>query len=211
MDSQEATAKLNTFFADGRERVYTRRALILNYGEQPDKAFWITKGAVKIVTSTKDGNERIQHIYGVNELFPAKWIFDNTQMDVAFFAFTEVTVRIKPLDEFKAYIEREPGTMRAVLHQTFAVFSDLINLNIDSADQRIAFKLLFLAERFGTYNKDHTIINCPLTIQELASSIRLSRETTGKILNRFEKHGLLILGRQNILIHPEKLKKVLED
>lgn len=211
MDSQDAIAKLDAFFADGRERTYNRRALILNYGEKPDRAFWLVKGAVKIVTSTKDGNERIQHIYGEKELFPVKWIFDNEQLDVAFFASTDVTVHTKPLREFKAFVEREPNTMRAIIHQVFAVFNDLINLNIEAAEQRVAFKLLFLADRFGTYTKDHTIISCPLTIQELASSIRLSRETTGKILNQFEKQGLLILGRQNILIHPAKLKKILDE
>lgn len=211
MDSRQATTKLDAFFADGRERTYNRRALILNYGEKPDKAFWLTKGAVKVVTSSKDGNERIQHIYGEKELFPVKWIFDNEQLDVAFFAFSEVTVRIKPLEEFKDFIKQDPTVMHAIIHQTFAVFSDLINLNIESAEQRVAFKLLFLADRFGTYTKDHTIISCPLTIQELASSIRLSRETTGKILNQFERQGMLILGRQNILIHPDKLKKILDD
>lgn len=211
MDFTEARAKLHAFFETGTELYYKKRSVILGFAEGPDRAFWVTKGRVGVTSSNSEGVERTQHIYEEKELFPVKWIFQGEQHDVAFVALTDVAVRTKSLTDFKTFITEQPDTMLAIINQQIAVFAGLVNLHYETAEQKIAFRLLTLTRRFCTCVDKHPTVNCPVTVQELASTIRVSRETTGRVLNKFEKQGLVILQRQNIVAYPEKLKKFLED
>lgn len=209
MDSTQAREKLDAFFASGKEHVLRKRSVILDYGDGTDRAYWITSGRVSVVTCNSDGIERILHIYKEQELFPVKWIFDSDQFDVAFFAQTDVTLRSKPLSEFKTLIDTEPDTMLAVVHQQLVVFGGLINASLESAEARIAFRLVMAARRFGTPGAGGSI-TCPLTMKELASIVRVSRETTGKVLHKFASQGMVELKRNAIVVFPEKLQTVFE-
>jgi CRP/FNR family transcriptional regulator len=209
MDSKAAVKKLEGFFAVGKEHHFSRRAVILDYAEETDKAYWIVTGSVTIVTCNRDGNERIQHIYEKGEVFPIKWIFENEQFDIAFFAFTDVVVRTRPITDFRNFLMAEPEAMLPIIHQQVVIMESLINLNIDSVEQRIACRLMTLARRYGVPEACDAV-RCSLSVQELASTARASREITGKILNKFEREGLVKLERRSVTVFPERLKQVAE-
>lgn len=211
MDSSDAREKLHAFFEKGTELHYKKRGVILGFAEGTDRAFWITKGRVAVTSSNSAGIERTHHIYEEKELFPVKWIFQQEQHDVAFLALTDVAVKTRSLTDFREFITRHPDTMLAVINQQLAVFATLVNLHYETAEQKIAFRLLTLARRLCTCKEKHPMVNCPITVQELASTIRVSRETTGRVLNKFEKLGLVILQRQNIVAYPDKLRQFLDD
>jgi CRP-like cAMP-binding protein len=210
MDRGRGREKLDAFFAAGKELQYERRAVIIGFGEKKEEAYWITKGRVMVVSCSKEGVERIQHIYQEKELFPVKWIFDKEQYDVAFLAFADATVMVRPIADLMAFITQEPETMLAIIQQQAAVFDGLIGLNYETAEQRVAFRLITLSRRFGMAKHSYALASCPVTIQELASSIRVSSATTSKILNKFEQDGAVALKRQHILVDPEKLRQVLD-
>lgn len=213
MEYTTARQRLDEFFATGKEVRYSKRALIVGYYDQPDYAYWIIKGSVKVISCNKEGLERIQHIYEEGELFPIKWLFDQSQFDVAFFALTEVTVRTKPIKEFAEFIHREPMVLLAIIHQQMAILERLINLHIEAAEERVAFGLLSLAGRLGVHehNLSQGSVCLPLSIQDLGSIIHLSRERTGKVLRKFHREGYVILDHQVIQLFPEKLQQLLND
>jgi CRP-like cAMP-binding protein len=211
MNCDMGREKLAAYFATGKEQHFSRRAMLLGYGDTDRNAYWITKGRVMVVSCTKDGIERIQHIYQEKELFPVKQIFDNEQYDVAFLAFTDVIVRSKPIADFLEFIQHDADVMLRIIRQQTAVFDGLVNLNYETAEQRIAFKLITLAKRFGESKNNFALVSCPVTIQELASTVRVSTSTTGKILNKFVKAGAVALKRQHILADTYKLQTILDN
>jgi CRP-like cAMP-binding protein len=211
MDYERGREKLDAFFAAGKEHTYTKRGVIIGYGDTEDRAYWIVDGRVTVISCSKDGNERIQHIYRSRELFPVKQIFDNEQYDIAFIAFNDVVVRSRPIADLLAYIQHEPDVLLAIIRQQTAVFDGLINLNYETAEQRIAFRLISLGKRFYNRKNGYALVSCPVTIQELASTVRVSSSTTGKILNKFEERGAVALRRNNILFDPRKLQMILAE
>jgi CRP-like cAMP-binding protein len=90
------------------------------------------------------------------------------------------------------------------------VFDRIFNLNIVITEQRVADRLMTLGERFGDKEEGRFVIKFPLTIKELADMVNLSRETTGRVLTKFEERGLVIIGRQNIVIYPDKLSRIID-
>ncbi len=211
MDTTSARSRLNDFFSTGKEVTYPKRALIIGYYDRPEHAYWITRGSVKVISCNREGVERIQHIYEEGELFPIKWLFDRELFDVAFFALTDVTLRTKPIAEFTNFIEHSPSALLAIIHQQMAIIERLINLHIESAEERVIFGLLSLAGRLGVHERDPVTgaVRLPLTIQDLAGTIHLSRETTGKVLRKLHAQHSIVLDRQIITVYPAKLQQVL--
>jgi CRP-like cAMP-binding protein len=211
MDTSAAKEQLRHFFTSGKELAFPKRALILGYYEQPEYAYWIASGSVKVITCNREGVERIQHIYDEGELFPIKWLFDHSQFEVAFFALTDVRVRVKTIPDFRAFIDTHPSALGAVVHQQLAIIDRLVNLHIESAEERVIFGLSSLAGRVSLheYDEGQESVRLPLSIQDFASTIHLSRETTGKVLRNLAKQGLVNLDHQSIRVYPQKLQHVL--
>lgn len=211
MDTKRAHLLLESFFATGKELHIDRRGTIVGHGADATHAFLIEEGCVKVISYTRSGNERIQFLYGPGDLFPASWIFGPRFYELGFTALTKVTLRQKPLAEVRQFFEDQPYALAAILDQQTSGYGRIINLNLGTAEQRMAYSLMTLAQRFGKREGDHFVVTLPFTVQELADMIRLTRETAGKVIAKFEQDGNLIFGRQQILIYPDKLKKLAEE
>ena len=212
MDTSLAKQQLHDFFASGKELSFPKRALILGYYDKPEHAYWVASGKIKVITCNHDGIERIQHIYEEGELFPIKWLFDHRQFEVAFFALTDARVRVKTIPDFKAFISEYPTALAAVIHQQLAIMDRLVNLHIESAEERVIFGLLSLASRASdhAYPEGTESVQLPLSIQDLASTLHLSRETTGKVLRNLASKGFISLDHQSIRVYPHKLQPIMQ-
>jgi CRP-like cAMP-binding protein len=208
--SKRALKLLRDYFDKGRREVFERRQTILGYDAAPENAYLITSGCVKVSSYTSSGNERIHYIYKKDEIFPVTLVFRGKLIDPAFIAFTRVALKSRPIKEFRKFIIEEPLVLRTVVDQQMEVFDRIFNLNIVITEQRVADRLMTLGERFGDKEEGRFVIKFPLTIKELADMVNLSRETTGRVLTKFEERGLVIIGRQNIVIYPDKLSRIID-
>lgn len=149
-------------------------------------------------------------IYGPGELFPLGWLFGRPHQSVSFIAVRNVTLHAKSREDFDVFVAKDPFLLEEVISMQLNMHDRIYNLNLDNTEERVAHCILTLAHRFGVQSGQHVIIEIPLTQQEFADLVRLSRETTGKILNKFESEGYIILGRNRILADVNKLSKILE-
>jgi CRP-like cAMP-binding protein len=212
MDGSQYRNKLITFLETGKKLHFKRKETVLQTEPSREEGYyWIMSGYVKVCSYTKAGNERIHYIYGPYDLFPIGWTFSRPYMAVSFVAMNDVTLIRKTTDEFNDFIREEPFVMTEIVRMQLNMHDRIYNLNLDNAEERVAHKLLTFAIRFGVRSGEQVVIDIPLTQQELADTVRLSRETIGKILNDLEDKGYIILGRKRILVYNEKLSKMLVD
>ncbi len=61
----------------------------------------------------------------------------------------------------------------------------IINLELKSAHERIAYRLLFLAKYYGKERDGIVTIVVPTTYQDIADSISLTRETVNRVILEF--------------------------
>jgi CRP/FNR family transcriptional regulator len=87
----------------------------------------------------------------------------------------------------------------------------LINaLEHSKAADKILHTLHYLCLSVGRELEPNIIkIDLPLTQQDLANIMGLTRETTGIELNRLRKSGLLNYSRKHCVVNLQKLRKVL--
>ena len=118
-------------------------------------------------------------------------------------------------EEFINYLTDNPDFALHVL-QTLA--RHIRRLNTQLADiffldlpGRLARTLLHLAEQYGTYTTDGTIINLSLTQTDLAEMTGSTRVSVNKALGRFRRAGWIrVAGRQVTLLDREALAGLTE-
>lgn len=212
MQNLTASSNLLKFFNSGKKMTFKRGETILHMDSPPAReCYCILNGYVKVVSYNKAGNERIHYIYGLNDLFPIGWLLCHPYKLVLFIAVCDVLLAIKSTAEFNEYVRKEPFSLSEVINMQLNLQDRIYNLNIDDSERRVAHRLLTLGLSYGVKDGPHIVINIPLTQQEFADTVKLSRETTGTVMISLETKGCIIIGRKRILINSEKLVELLED
>lgn len=97
--------------------------------------------------------------------------------------------------------------LRATASQLAGLRDDLTSMIGTSTAQRIAARLVELAERWGQVVDGAIRIRLPLTQDQLGMWANASRESTAKVLHDLRLAGVLSTGRRELTIHDlEELK-----
>ncbi len=87
------------------------------------------------------------------------------------------------------------------LARQFKIYAERVdNLEYKKANERIAYRLLFLASRFGVKNKDTIVIDAPITHELFANSINLARESVSREMGRLTEKGIIAKVDHRIII-----------
>lgn len=203
-------------FESGRHLDYRNREIVLRAGETPQGVYFINKGFIKVYSISDHGNENLHIIYKTGELFPLIWAINGTLRSVSYESVGPSQLYRLTKEDFVAKMHGTSILHQAVIEQfadQFQIYADRIdNLEYTEAIERVAYRLLTLAHRFGEKKGSKIYINAPITHQHIAESINLARETVSREIEILEKQGLLAhKKRQIILTKLDDIKKIVGD
>jgi CRP/FNR family transcriptional regulator len=212
--SQHSNNELRRYFENGEHLEFAKGEVILGANQKSPGLFWIVEGFVKVYSVNNRGEQYIHIIYGKEEVFPLTWLIDRTKRNVYYEALTKCKVWVVPQPELLEKIKTDSQLSFDVLSHVvtqFKFYSDRIdNLEFKFASERLVYRLLFLAGRFGVRQKTGILLQVPITQQVLANSINLSRESVTRELDKLSKRGLIAYdGRQIILTDIDAMTKLL--
>jgi len=194
-----------------KERFFRKNTIIFNEGD-PGLAFYIIKsGKIKVYKLASDGRELILGIFGENGLFGDVPVFDGGPYPATAETLTDAKVWSINRESFVNLLLKHPEMSLKIikvlgkrLRQAHGFVAELALKNVP---QRLASLLLKLAAEYGQESEAGTVIDLPLTRQELAELIGVSRETTIRELSKFSRAGTLRLdGKKIILLDKRKLQ-----
>jgi CRP-like cAMP-binding protein len=192
------------FFEAGRPLRYQKGEVLLHAGEVPRGVYLLTSGYIKVYTISDEGVENLHLILTHGQLFPLIWAFKNQFFNVYYEALTPVTVYVASREDFLKFCVSNTASTHAVLHrivdQFYVVCDRLDNLEYGNAHDRVVYILLFLASRFGIVAGNKVTIDPPLTHNDIANSVRLSRETVSRIMEKLQSKKLLRSNGRKIVI-----------
>jgi CRP-like cAMP-binding protein len=199
--------RIRDAFKEAPSKRFLKGETIASELKDHQSVFYITKGYVKVVGNTSSGQQQIHFIYGPEQIFPVRVVFGDKLANFYYVGLTDTEVISMDRSEFLKKLEEDSSLAIAVLCQQQKIFGNYIfNLRLETSQQRVIHRLLVLSSHFGTTKKDTATINFPLTQQEFADTINLSRETTSKLLNELEQKEYIVWGRRNIFVYPKKLR-----
>ncbi len=204
---------LANFFMSGRSVRYSRGEVILAGDDANPQVHFLSKGFVKVYSINDDGEEYIHIIYKQGDIFPLIWALKDVKRHVFYEALESSVLWKMPKETFLIYVKQHTNDVTYALIgqlvEQFNIYADrLDNLEYKSAYERVVYRLLFLAGRFGVKSDNTVIIEAPITHKIIASSVNLARESVSRELERLVNKNLVgVKGGKIIIKDIEKLSK----
>jgi len=145
---------------------------------------------------SQDGHVNLLLIHEADEFIPLPWALDGAHTTGLFYeAMTDVTVLKASKNNLRVAMGNNTWLSQEVLKQAvniITVYTQRIQtLEFRSARGRVIAELIHLAERFGRPYGKQVLIDAPITHQDIADSINMTRESASRALELLFEEGLL--------------------
>ncbi len=208
---------LRLFLQKYHTRTFEKGELVLVQGETPPCAYIVKKGVIKTYNLTSRGEEKPIAFDIQGEIFPLAWVFDQVHGAPYYYeAFTDCEVYCVPREDYKDFIQHDTKRLMGIMEKFVAQYLNT-QLRVNALEQskaasKILYTIHFLCLRFGVDVKKNLVrIQIPLTQQDLANFMGLTRETTGIELKKMQRSGLLTYKRQNYIVRTDLLDALLDE
>jgi CRP-like cAMP-binding protein len=196
--------KLALLFEHSRRLSYRRDDIIIRPGDMPSGVYYVVSGSVKVYSLCKDGEPNIIMTLDSGEIFPIAWAVSGLLRDVGFAALDMTEVYRLPRENFLKALQADSLMMQAaaqlLARHFFALASEMDNLQYRSAREKVVFRLIFLANRFGRVDGNRAFIDIRVTNDYIARSTNMTRETASRELSRLYRKQLILSTGGRIVI-----------
>ncbi len=189
-------------------KTFKRNETLIFQDDQPTEIYFIKSGFVKGYDIDSQGTEQLLWLGSEGDFVPLSWVFDAEPAVPYFFSAlgnVEVfAIRRSALQEFLANNHEALAEITQVLAlRLINTFHHLNAAEKARAEDKIIYSLYFLAQRFGSLTKQ---VSLPITHQDIAGLIGLSRETVSQELKKLKDAGYIQYDKYKFVIDQEKLQ-----
>ncbi|MHB1361162.1 MAG: Crp/Fnr family transcriptional regulator [Thermoleophilia bacterium] len=195
-----------------------KRNTVVFHENDPATAFYLVKtGRVKIYKVGPDNREQVLAILGDGQIFGDVPAFDGGPYPATAETMADSEIYLIRSEDFQELVRRYPGIavkIIRVLGQRLRQSMELVrDLSFKQVPHRLAGLLVKLGSEYGREvgvaggdmgetgaGAGGTLIDLPLSRQELADIVGTSRETVTRELKKMEREGLLEVDRRMITI-----------
>lgn len=194
-------------------RKYKKGQIVFFEGDVSDKFYIINSGKIKIFKYTKEGKEQILYILSEGDFIGYLSLLKKGKFDFNAEALEDVNVCMLTKDDFDKIVKKTPEISIRILenlHDRLVSLENLVQtLSTKDIEARIAGILKNFAKEFGREEDEGIVLEMPLSREEMANYIGVTRETMSRKLSSMEDDGIIeLVGNKKIVI---KDLKVLEE
>ncbi|OGO81524.1 MAG: cAMP-binding protein [Clostridiales bacterium GWC2_40_7] len=193
------------------EHRYKKNMMVFMEGERGEAFYYIKSGKVKIYRTYEDGREHIVHILSEGDVFGEATLFSEIAYPASAAVYEDSTIGAIVNSDLEKLISQSPGLslkiIKVLASKLVQAQHKIRDLTYNDVFSRTASQLLRLAGDHGLQTDKGTMINIPLSRQELADMAGTTRETVSRILSKFRKEKSIAEQDDRIIIlNSEKLK-----
>jgi CRP-like cAMP-binding protein len=190
-----------------------RQGLVYSPGEAPSHLYLVEQGEVRLSRITADGRELTLELAGPGELFGELEILLRRPRECQAQARGECTLWALERGALGALVERDAGFGRWLTERMgerqSRMQERLETLLFKSANGKVAQVLLELAGRYGRPTGAGTLIDYPITHQEIGNLIATTRETVSYAFMDLRQRGLISTRqRRTIILDADELEEL---
>lgn len=185
-------------------RRFHKGAMLLHEGAVADEILILRSGRVKVTSGTSEGREIVLRFCGPGDLIGEMAVIETGPRSASVEAIEPVEATTIAATRFRALLETRPGLAVSILRAMSRRFRDAdrkrVEFGATHALGRVASRLVELAEEYGRPQDGATVIDLPITQEELAGWTGCSREAVAKALRTLRALGLIETRRRRISI-----------
>lgn len=194
-----------TAFFDSYPSVKVKKGeLILQPNAHISHIFYITEGYVRMYRLLANGKELTITIFKPDSFFPLFLAIDAGENKYYFEAFTDCNLKQVSVDTMLHFIRHTPEVLFDFTRRTSRGMQGIVeNLQYQlfgTVSQRTIATLTMLAGRFGKQEGTGVQIYLPISHQDIANFVGVSRETISVEMSALQKRGIIIASYKRIYI-----------
>ncbi|WP_338471857.1 Crp/Fnr family transcriptional regulator [Niallia sp. XMNu-256] len=180
---------------------------VVQEGERSDTLSIIHSGKVKLSKFTVDGKEQILYIMTTGDFFGELNLFNDDELNnFSAFAIEDTEICQLRKSEMDQIMLEYPGIsmkLLTALTKRLAHTENLAqNLATKDPEVRIVHMILEFCQKFGIKMNNGILIHLPITREEIASYVGVTRETISRKFRKFEELGLISLtGNKQMMVN----------
>ena len=198
--------------AVAKRRRFGRGQAIFHKDDPGESLFIIEGGSVLIYLPSPQGADLTLAVLGAGDFFGDLALLDGGPRSASATALEETETLALDRADFTAVLQSRPQSAMAVLaavaqrlREADEMAGDLAFLDVGA---RLAKKLLELAGSHGVQRAEGTLLDLPLTQEELANMVGVTRESVNRHLSRWRRQGVIGReGRRFLIRDPEGLRR----
>lgn len=188
-----------------QRRRYKKGQVIFFEGDVSDKFYIINMGKIKIYKYNKEGKEQILYILSEGDFIGYLSLLKKGKVDFNAEALEDVSVCILTKDDFDKIVKKTPEISLRILenlHDRLVSLENLVQtLSTKDIETRIAALLRNFVKDFSREEEEGTVIDLPLSREEMANYIGVTRETMSRKLTAMEEEGVIeLVGNKKVVI-----------
>lgn len=189
-------------------RVYKKNDIVFSEGNQANTLYFVNEGNIKLYKYNKDGKEQILHMLSDGDFFGELDLVKISEYKFNAKAIKDTKICSLKNDEMKTIINKKPEIAIKFLEslgQRLSAIENLAqNLSTNDIDARIAYLLINLMDKHLEVSDGVKSIKLPISREDMANYIGVTRETISRKLRKFEDENLIkVIGTKKILILDE--------
>lgn len=188
---------------------------IYHIGEAASQFYVVASGLVKATRSNADGRETLLDILGSGDFLGALPALGPHEYTDTAWAMTPLCLLGLDSGAFETVMEQFPSVARATLRGVSRRLTEAQEtvhlLSGASLEQRLASTLLLLAAKSGEPWEDGTLVQIPLSRDDLAAMTGAAAESVSRLLSTWRRAGIIETGRRWIAIRNEEALETLRN
>ncbi|MDI2132557.1 Crp/Fnr family transcriptional regulator [Yinghuangia seranimata] len=207
-------AEIDEWKVQGRERRYGDGQVLMRQGDPAEHGLLLTAGRVKVVASSEDGHDVVLAYREPGEIFGELAVLDGGTHSATVYAIGPVEVWAMSPEGFLSYLQQQPRVSVALLlvmiRRLRQADTHRLRYRAQTVVQRVAERLLHLADQCGVQTREGIRLEMRLTYPELAAAVAASRESAVKAVASLRSAGALATGRDRrfVITEPDLLRRI---
>lgn len=192
------------FSLNGCIRSYAKKSIVFQINDPADNGYVVESGRVRTYKLTPEGKEVIFNIINPGEVLGLAEVLLNCRRKRYAETMCKTTLWVMSKEQlFKLFYSNNDLCFKNqwILTQQLLRYQNIVeDLAVLPVHDRVVKLLVRLCKERGKQMEDCTVIDFPITHEEIAQMIGSSRQTVTYILNKLRKEGILSWERKRIKI-----------
>jgi CRP-like cAMP-binding protein len=210
-----AMKSLTDFLSVSPVKKLTKGEVLVYQEENLQQTYVVKTGVMRCYDISLDGNQQLIWLVSKGELFPMSTPLETDEKAEFFYsAFVDSEVYVVNRRRLASFLKANPETLLDVYTSMTRKLADLqYRVNAAAkpkAREKILHTLAFIADRFKSHRGGKQVeVSLPLTHQDIADLVGLTRETTTTTLRLLRKEGFVEYDKKHLLIRRDKIQELL--
>lgn len=183
---------------------YSKNTPVFRQGEDARHFYLLLDGHLRVVKVTQHGEQVIARYISIGELFGFAVAIGKDTYPANAIAAVDCVVLVWPNSIWQSTIEKNPSfstnTYRTLGNRLQETQDRLVELSTERVEQRVASALLKLVRQTGRQTDEGTLIDFPISRQDLSEMTGTTLHTVSRLLSAWEISGLIKSSRQRITV-----------